>query len=195
MLKIGLLAFGANLPSGKGSPRETVLAALDKVSNNKVVEIARSSLFETPAFPDPSGPRYINACMTVQTTLSAKALLKHIHEIEDTLGRTREQRWGARVIDIDLLALGMIVCPDLETHKFWAGLAAQDQIARTPDELILPHPRIADRGFVLAPLAQIAPLWRHPVTGLTAEEMLKMRPDAEIEAIEELQKAESACQG
>lgn len=194
MLRIGLLAFGANLPSGAASPQETVLRAMDIISDDKVSELNRSSLFATPAFPDPSGPRYVNACTMVQTELSPKALLKHVHRVEDTLGRVRDQRWGARVIDIDLLSLAMIVCPDLETHRSWAALPPEDQIARTPDELILPHPRIADRSFVLVPLAQIAPLWRHPVTGLTATEMLKSLPDSEIEAIEALERAESGCQ-
>ncbi len=182
------------MPSGTASPKETVLNAMDFVCDTSVLEVARSRLYATPAFPDPSGPRYVNACMSVETELSPKALLKHVHKIEDRLGRVRNQRWGARVIDIDLLALGMIVCPDVQTHQKWAGLSQTEQVARTPDHLILPHPRIADRSFVLVPLMEVAPIWRHPVTGLTAEDMLKMRPDAEIAAIEPLDAANSACQ-
>lgn len=194
MLKTGLLALGANLPSGTSRPVETVLSAMDFLCDNNVLEVSRSQLYSTPAFPDPSGPRYVNACMSIQTKLSPKALLKHAHNVEDRLGRVREERWGARVIDVDLLSLGMIVWPDLPTHREWAGLSPKQQVAQTPDQLILPHPRIADRSFVLVPLAEIAPLWRHPVTGLTAKEMLKRRPAAEIAEITPLNGVNSACQ-
>jgi 2-amino-4-hydroxy-6-hydroxymethyldihydropteridine diphosphokinase len=194
MLNFGLIALGANLPSGGNPPIATVGRAIDFISSNNVLEVARSDLFSTPAFPDPTAPPYINACVSVQTTLSATALLAHLNAIEDTLGRVRGARWGARVIDLDLLSYGASVLPDRQTHDVWAGLSAKDQMAQTPDRLILPHPRIADRAFVLVPLAQIAPRWRHPITGLSALDMLERRPKAEIEAIQPVNNAVSGCQ-
>lgn len=145
--------------------------------------VACSRFFFTPAFPDPSEPEYVNACVTVETVLSPKALLKVLQDVETRLGRARRQRWGARTLDLDLLALGAAVLPDAETYAAWRNLPAADQVARTPDELILPHPRIADRPFVLVPLSDVAPLWCHPVTGETPAEMLSKLPKAEIDAI------------
>lgn len=194
MLRLGLVALGANLPAGEVPPEITVRRAMDLLFDNNVLPVARSSFYHTPSFPDPSGPRYVNACASLQTELSAKALLKHIHGVEERLGRVREQRWGARVIDLDLLDLGLSVHPDLQTYESWAQLPVEDQIARVPDQLILPHPRIADRAFVLVPLAEIAPRWRHPVTGLTPLEMLKLRPKEEIQAIKRFEMANSGCQ-
>jgi len=121
-------------------------------------------------------------------------LLAHLHAIEDELGRVRQQRWGARIIDLDLLSFGAAVLPDPATYHHWASLAPEEQMARTPDRLVLPHPRIADRSFVLVPLAEIAPLWCHPVTGLSVTEMLKARPKEEIEAIQRLSDANPTCQ-
>lgn len=194
MLSVGFVALGANLPAGDTPPNVTLIRAMDLLFETSVMEIARSRLYRTPAFPDPSAPPYVNACVSLQTELSAKALLELLHRIEDKLGRMREQRWGARIVDLDLLSYGAAVVPDRETHDAWAGLPPQAQMARTPDELILPHPRIADRGFVLVPLAEIAPLWRHPVSGLSIQQMLERRPKAEIEAIRPLGSADSPCQ-
>ncbi|WP_425092768.1 2-amino-4-hydroxy-6-hydroxymethyldihydropteridine diphosphokinase [Tropicimonas sp. S265A] len=194
MLTIGLIALGANLPSGDNPPRVTLGKALNYLFNDKVLEISRSSFYETPAFPDPSARPYVNSCVCLQTSLSAKALLKHLHSVEDRLGRVRDERWGARVIDLDLLSFGAAVVPDRATYDQWADLSRTDQLARTPDELILPHPRIADRSFVLVPLAEIAPLWQHPVTGLTVRQMLDRRSKAEIDAIRPIRTANSGCQ-
>lgn len=94
------------------------------------------------------------------------------------MGRQRDgSRWGARVIDIDLLAMGKRIAPDDSTQDAWRALPPDIQATRTPDGLILPHPRLQDRAFVLVPLADIAPTWRHPRTGQTVTEMLSRLPD------------------
>jgi len=194
MLTVSCIALGANLPSGDNPPIVTLARAFDILFNDNVLEVARSRFYETPAFPDPAAPAYINACVSVQTTLSAKALLDHLHAVETQLGRLRAERWGARIIDLDLISFGAVIHPDMTTYETWAALPPEQQVARTPDQMILPHPRIADRGFVLVPLAEIAPRWRHPVTGVSVKDLLEQRPKAEIDAIRPLEAAQSACQ-
>ncbi|ABV91941.1 2-amino-4-hydroxy-6- hydroxymethyldihydropteridine pyrophosphokinase [Dinoroseobacter shibae DFL 12 = DSM 16493] len=183
----GIIALGANQPLGGRTPKVTLRQACEALADAPLEIVARSRFFATPAFPDPSQPEYVNGCVTVETGLGAKALLKVLHDVEDRLGRARGQRWGARTLDLDLLALGAQVLPDMETYAQWRDLPRSAQVARTPNELILPHPRIADRPFVLVPLMDVAPLWRHPVTGKTASEMLRNLPKSEIDAIRPLE--------
>ena len=84
-----------------------------------------------------------------------------------------------RTLDLDLIALGDLVLPDPATHAAWRALPPDLQKMRAPDALILPHPRVQDRAFVLVPLADVAPDWTHPVLGLTVTAMLAARPVAE----------------
>lgn len=100
------------------------------------------------------------------------------------MGRQRDgSRWGARGIDIDLLAMGDQVAPNAAVQDEWRGLAPDRQQATAPDRLILPHPRMQDRAFVLVPLADVAPQWRHPRTGASVAEMLAALPAAERDAL------------
>ncbi len=125
----------------------------------------------------------MNAAVLVDTALSAPELLEALHAIERDHGRERKERWGARTLDLDLLCLGDEVLPDRATFNAWLGLSPERQRTEAPDRLILPHPRLQDRGFVLIPLGEIAPYWRHPVTGKTVAQMVEELPEAEKAAI------------
>lgn len=177
---IAFIALGSNLPLNDGGTSEQVIRrALATLSEGATNCTGKSQLFETPCFPAGSGPNYINAAARVQTTLSANALLAHLHRIEAEFGRERQQRWGQRTLDLDLLAYDDLIAPDVATHAQWRSLPLSQQMTHAPDQLILPHPRLQDRAFVLVPLAEVAGEWRHPVLGLTASEMRDALPDTD----------------
>lgn len=137
------------------------LAGLSSLSLRRV-----SRFYATPAYPAGSGPDYVNACAAFYSDAPPEALLAALHAVEAGLGRVRDGgRWAARGIDLDLLAVGDDIRPDAATQDRWRALPPARQQHETPDRLILPHPRLQDRGFVLVPLAEIAPGWHHPRTG------------------------------
>ncbi len=183
-----LVALGANLPSPVGAPVATLKAALAELQARHGLRLrALSRFFITPAFPEGSGPDYVNACAVLQTGLPPQAVLAALHAVEAGLGRVRDgSRWGARGIDLDLLAMGDRVLPDAATAADWRDLPPRRQRAEAPGQLILPHPRLQDRGFVLVPLAEIAGTWRHPATGQSVAAMLAALPQAGREAIRPL---------
>ena len=174
---VALIAIGANLPQGDATPRDAVEAAMDRLAT--VPGARRSRLYSTPAFPPGSGPDFVNAALAMPWADTAAALLDHLHAVEAEFGRTRRARWSARMMDLDLIAIGSKVLPDADTHRAWADLPTEEAARTVPPELILPHPRLSERSFVLVPLADVAPDWRHPVLGLSVVEMLAARPLAE----------------
>ena len=182
-VRIALVAVGSNQPNGEDCPRVTVGKALEAVETESVKLVRSSALYSTPAFPEGSGPEYINACWKLETTLGPTDLLAHLHSVERQFSRIREERWGARTLDLDLLGLGAQILPDAETQAHWRDLPLEKQSYCTPQTLILPHPRIQDRPFVLVPIHDVASDWTHPVTHKTAAEMLRRFTKSEIEAI------------
>jgi 2-amino-4-hydroxy-6-hydroxymethyldihydropteridine diphosphokinase len=181
-----LLALGANLPREGIDLGETLLAALAALASPQVTLLARSRLYSTPCFPPGAGPDYVNAAAVLTTRLAPQDLLSHLHRIEAEFGRERVQRWGQRTLDLDLIAMGDLVLPDAATQDHWRALPPEDQRRLAPDRLILPHPRLQDRAFVLVPLAEIAPDWRHPRLQLTVRQMLDRLDLAEIAAVKPL---------
>jgi len=148
--KAVLIALGSSLGGGFGSSAAAIAAAMEPLADAGFSILARSPLWRSASWPDPSLPDYINALVIVETPLEPAQTLERLHAIEAAFGRDREAARNApRVLDLDLIAHGRAVIDE--------------------DGLVLPHPRAAERLFVMGPLAQIAPGWVHPVLGETAE--------------------------
>jgi 2-amino-4-hydroxy-6-hydroxymethyldihydropteridine diphosphokinase len=148
-----LIGIGGNLTSAQfGPPRQTLAAALAALETEDVRIIARSAWYRTEPIPPSDQPWFNNAVASLATALPAPDLLAVMQRVETRFGRVRGERNAARVLDLDLLDYrGRVI----ETAA-----------------LVLPHPRLHKRRFVLMPLAEIAPAWRHPLLGLTAEQLL-----------------------
>jgi 2-amino-4-hydroxy-6-hydroxymethyldihydropteridine diphosphokinase len=174
-----LIALGSNEDSVWGDATKTVQKAMQRVSELATSAPSCSILYNTPAFPARSGPAFVNAVMALDTDLAPQDVLAALHRIEAAAGRTRTTRWGQRTLDLDLIAMGDQVLPDLATFERWRNLPLAAQTEQTPQTLILPHPRLQDRGFVLVPLVDVAPDWVHPVLDRTARELCMALPAAD----------------
>ncbi|MDJ0628068.1 MAG: 2-amino-4-hydroxy-6-hydroxymethyldihydropteridine diphosphokinase [Rhodobacter sp.] len=181
-----IIALGGNIESAVGPPASTLAAALESLGDSFLTVEAVSPFFATPCFPAGAGPDYVNAAAVLSGSDDPQAVLDVLHSTEAVFGRSRRQRWGQRTLDLDLISLGDVVLPDLKTYLSWRDLPPDRRIETVPDRLILPHPRLQDRAFVLIPLAHVAPDWRHPVTGLGAAEMADALPQVEKSAIKQL---------
>ncbi|WP_334193466.1 2-amino-4-hydroxy-6-hydroxymethyldihydropteridine diphosphokinase [Pararhodobacter sp.] len=177
------MALGSNATEREHSNVQLLKQAVAEIKAEGLVTLRLSRLFSTPAFPAGAGPDFVNAALVVESPLPPEGVLAILHRVEARMGRVRRERWGQRVIDLDLLASGDRVLPDEAALRDWMALPLTEQMRRAPDRLILPHPRMHERGFVLVPLADVAPDWRHPLTGQSVREMLAALDPAEIAAI------------
>ena len=172
-----LVALGGNMPSPAGAPEKTLRAAFAALGKAPgVALVATSALYATPCFPAGAGPDYVNAACKLESALGPDEILAALHRIEADYGRARTRRWGQRTLDLDLIAHGQHVLPDPVQHAEWRSLPLAAQTQTAPDRLILPHPRLAERAFVLVPLNDVAPAWRHPILGRSVSEMLADLP-------------------
>ncbi|WP_431292143.1 2-amino-4-hydroxy-6-hydroxymethyldihydropteridine diphosphokinase [Pedobacter sp. P26] len=138
------LLLGGNLGNREANLKKAIELLNDKIG--KVIAI--SSLYETAAWGKTDQPAFLNQAVALQTNLSALEVLDLALSIEQELGRVRKDKWGERLIDIDLILFG-------------------NEIINIPDKLQVPHPHMQDRKFVMEPLAEIAPEVIHPVLGET----------------------------
>jgi len=158
-----LIGLGANLPSSAGDPPATLAAALAALTEAGIGVERRSPWYRTAPVPAGDQPWYINGVAVVGTDLGAVELLAVLHRIEARFGRIRRTPNEPRSLDLDLLD--------------YDGLVRRE----AP---VLPHPRLHQRAFVLFPLRDVAPGWRHPVSGAGAAELIAaLPPDQQIERL------------
>lgn len=131
------------LGTNDGNRMANLNSAKDEIKKSVGLLAEESAIYQTAAWGKTDQPDFYNQVLLLQTTMSPEALLLHLQQIEKKLGRERKEKWGARIIDIDILYFGKTVL-------------------NTPD-LLIPHPAIALRRFTLVPLVEIAPHFVHPV--------------------------------
>ena len=146
-----IVALGGNL-APDGALQAQLERAISALPQAGLRVLRRSRLWRSSAWPDASQPPFLNMVAQVQTKLNPEQTLQALHRIEADFGRRRDQPNAPRTVDLDLIAFGRRV----------RGAAP-----------ILPHPRAAERLFVMGPLAEIAPLWRHPISGLSAAQLAR----------------------
>jgi 2-amino-4-hydroxy-6-hydroxymethyldihydropteridine diphosphokinase len=156
-----LLGLGSNLAGGWGAPELALTRALRELQERGVHLTAVSRLASTqPVGPLPQ-PSYVNAAASGETVMDPGVLLALLKSLEHDAGRRPGPRWGPRPLDIDILDFDGIVLGWDAPHD-----------PMQPAHLVLPHPELHKRSFVLEPLAEIAPTWRHPVLGKDARQLL-----------------------
>ncbi len=152
-----IVALGANLPGSHGAPEQALQAALKAMESYGITIEAASRTWLTEPVPVSSSPWYRNAVAVVSTSLPPRQLLDVMRQIEQNFGRDHDaERNSPRVLDLDLIAY-------------------HDEIINDP-ELTVPHPRMDTRAFVLLPLQEIAPHWRHPRLETSLAELIKQIP-------------------
>jgi len=182
-----IIALGANTKSPVGRPDETLRHALVVLADRGAKILQTSPFYRTAAVPAGSGPDFVNAVVRIGSPWNAAEALDVLHGIEDGLGRNRVRRWDARSLDMDLLAMGQQVFPSAAVQASWRDLPPDRQQRDAPDRLILPHPRLQDRAFVLVPMHDVAPDWIHPLLGRSVRQMLDALPEEDRASVVPLQ--------
>lgn len=169
------VAMGANLGA---NPRETLEAVIGFMPEMGISPLSVSPFYRTPAMGPTPQPDFVNAVIRCETAHSVTSMMGNLHRIETIFGRIRRERWGPRVIDLDLIDYQGIVIPPQGPQGLAAGAG--------PIPLTLPHPGVCERAFVLLPLADIAPKWRHPVSGDSVAWLIKRLPASALAGISRL---------
>jgi len=152
-----IIGIGANLPGADGaSPLAGCQRACARLGEGVGRLRRRSPWYLSEPVPPSDQPWFVNGAALLDTDLAPEAVLAALHAIERSAGRLRRRRWEARVLDLDLLAYG-------------------DHVTAVAGGVQVPHPRLAERLFVLMPLADVAPHWRHPASGIGIDALLAAR--------------------
>lgn len=145
-----LIAYGSNVPSVQLTASQAFALVVKNLAERGLIVKKVSRLWYSKAWPDPLALPYHNAVIQITTDLNPRNLLSLLHELERLTGRDRSgERYAPRKLDLDLIAYGRRIISE--------------------ESLFLPHPRAQDRAFVMGPIAEILPEWRHPVLEQTAE--------------------------
>ncbi len=159
-----IISLGSNVISRWGDSHTTILQALRELESRGVSVLRRSRLYRTLPYGRVDQPVFINAAAAIWTSLSPYALLSIVKKIEARAGRCSSEHWGPRALDIDIIDYNRQILN-------WSQRDTQFFKCKR-FSLILPHPRIETRAFVLQPLLDVAPHWHHPVSGLHAAQLL-----------------------
>jgi 2-amino-4-hydroxy-6-hydroxymethyldihydropteridine diphosphokinase len=164
-----IIGLGANLPCCNKPPVQNMENAIQILAGHGEVERCRASRFYASSPVGPSDqPDYINAVAVLDTSLDPMALMSVLLDVEKRFGRVRSERWGPRTMDLDLI--------DFDGQVLDLKARGEDGQEIT---LHLPHPRLAERAFVLLPLLELVPEWTHPITGHKAFDLLKNVDEAQ----------------
>lgn len=153
------ISFGANLPSAQGAPAETLRAAAWILDRPELQLVRASSIWKTPAWPDPLDPPFANAAALFMSALAPTRLLDLLLKTEARFNRKREQRNGPRTLDLDILDYNGLVCES--------------------KCLTLPHPRMHLRAFMLLPLQEVNPDWLHPLSQEALGNLISILPETD----------------
>ena len=146
--------------------------ALSAISKYSIKVDSVSTWWVSKPFPIRYGPNYVNGVIEASSKLMPKEMMSSLKEIEKLAGRKSSGRWRDRILDLDLLSCGDMVLPTEDIFKKWVSLPLSLQKKMEPKQLILPHPRIQDRLFVLVPLSEVAPNWVHPFFRKKPQELI-----------------------
>ncbi len=159
-----LIGLGANLPGPRGAaPRDTLESALEELERRGVRVKRRSRWYRSAPVPESDQPWFVNGVAAVEFDGTPGDLLRILQQVENGFGRVRRVRNEARVIDLDILA-------------FREAIETPGAGGRAEGTLELPHPELGNRAFVLLPMAEVAPDWRHPVSGRTLRDLIAGLP-------------------
>ena len=160
-VKLAYLGIGSNL----GDRIENIEISKFKLQSNNIKILKSSSYYESFSWPDPKKPKFINIVLKVKTTLPVSSLLKICNRIENELGRKRTKKNSPRTCDIDIIDYAKKIIKN---------------------ELILPHPSMTSRNFVLLPLYEIDKMWRHPKTNVNIDKLINSLPIKDLRSIKQI---------
>ncbi len=164
MFRTVWLGLGANIAGAVGAPATTIAWALRELETGGIRVLRASPIYRSRAMGHLRQPDYFNAVAEVCNAPPPARLLHRLKMIERRAGRSLGVHWGPRPLDIDILAYG-------------GRIIGHPATATRRGSLIVPHPGVASREFVLGPLAEMAPHWRHPCLRVSAGDLLRRRPD------------------